>query len=215
MIRCPICGEENKDDATTCVNCKEPLSGAQETQTEKQGVELHLHEIRSGKEISICHSGIIAREKSDFEPDYFMEDPYLSDPHCEIRYQNDQWLVEDLDSLNYTLRNRNRVMPGFPEILHDGDRLTLADLVFKVVISSPKSSCAEEPKTQEHLCEEEEMVWGIRCPVCGTFFLAENEDSRIENCPACIDELDKERIRFEHPRRVEREKCKLTESFIR
>lgn len=216
MIKCPVCGEENKDGSEQCVNCMEPLMTCDETvpKMQEDAPALLLREVRSGREIEIHQSGIISRENSSFAPDFFSEDPHLSRPHCEISLKDGQWTVEDLHSLNNTYRNRNRVMPGFSETLHDGDRLTLADLVFKVSISSAVPSTKKEVESTNSPTDSEDIAWAIRCPVCGTYFQVECKDDRIESCPVCCDEMDREQIRFEHSQRVRREKCRSIESFI-
>ena len=58
----------------------------------------------------------------------------VSRRHFKIAYTGGQYVVEDLNSTNYTMINRQRVQPGQPVALHDGDevRAGRVRLTFKV-----------------------------------------------------------------------------------
>ncbi len=49
--------------------------------------------------------------------------------HCRLVLQNGQLLVEDLSSVNGTFLNRQRLSPGQPALLNNGDELRLGRLV--------------------------------------------------------------------------------------
>ncbi len=66
-----------------------------------------------------------------------MKSPLDSEPfgrHARVRFVNDRYLVEDLESLNGTYLNRRKLVPFVPEVLRDGDDLRFGSLVFKVVL---------------------------------------------------------------------------------
>ena len=53
----------------------------------------------------------------------------VSRRHARLRWQQGQWMVEDLQSVNYTFVNRQKLSPGTPYPLQDGDELRLGRVV--------------------------------------------------------------------------------------
>jgi len=62
------------------------------------------------------------------------EEGGVSRRHFKITVSGGQYMIEDLNSTNYTLLNRNRLQPGMPSPLNDGDEIRAGrlKLVFKV-----------------------------------------------------------------------------------
>lgn len=58
----------------------------------------------------------------------------VSRRHARVRFVNDRYLIEDLESLNGTFLNRRKLVPFVPEVLHDGDELRFGSLAFGVVL---------------------------------------------------------------------------------
>lgn len=58
----------------------------------------------------------------------------VSRRHARVRFVNDRYLVEDLESLNGTYLNRRKLVPFVPEVLRDGDDLRFGSLSFQVVL---------------------------------------------------------------------------------
>ena len=56
-----------------------------------------------------------------------------------LRFCNDRYLVEDLESLNGTYLNRRKLVPFVPEMLRDGDDLRFGSLSFNVVLQRPET----------------------------------------------------------------------------
>lgn len=61
----------------------------------------------------------------------------VSRRHARIRFVNDRYLVEDLESLNGTYLNRRKLVPFVPEVLRDGDDLRFGSLAFTVILQEP------------------------------------------------------------------------------
>jgi hypothetical protein len=68
----------------------------------------------------------------------------ISRRHARIRFVNERYLIEDLESLNGSFLNDRKLVPFIPEILHDGDTLRLGSISFSVVLKSPQQSSAED-----------------------------------------------------------------------
>lgn len=58
--------------------------------------------------------------------------PAISRSHCRVTPRGEHLEVEDLGSANGTFVNGERVAEGAPALLHEGDRLRLADVQFTV-----------------------------------------------------------------------------------
>ena len=71
----------------------------------------------------------------------------VSRRHARIRFVNDRYLVEDLESLNGTYLNRRKLVPFVPEVLRDGDDLRFGSLSFAVVMQP--SETPDKPGTSE------------------------------------------------------------------
>lgn len=60
--------------------------------------------------------------------DYGGDESGVSREHARVTIQGGQILIEDLDSLNYTHVNQQRLTPGQPHPLNDGDEVQLGKL---------------------------------------------------------------------------------------
>ena len=58
----------------------------------------------------------------------------VSRRHARVRFVNERYLIEDLESLNGTFLNRRRLVPFVPEVLRGGDELRFGSLTFTVVL---------------------------------------------------------------------------------
>jgi pSer/pThr/pTyr-binding forkhead associated (FHA) protein len=58
----------------------------------------------------------------------------VSRRHARVRFVNDRYLIEDLESLNGTFLNKRKLVPFVPEVLHDGDELRFGSMSFSVVL---------------------------------------------------------------------------------
>ena len=64
----------------------------------------------------------------------------VSRRHARVRFVNDRYLIEDLESLNGTYLNRRKLVPFVPEVLHDGDELRFGSLSFAVNLKESSES---------------------------------------------------------------------------
>jgi len=68
-------------------------------------------------------------------PDWVREiSDFVSRRHARVRFVNERYLIEDLESLNGTFLNRRRLVPFVPEVLRGGDELRFGSLTFTVVL---------------------------------------------------------------------------------
>ena len=72
--------------------------------------------------------------------------PLVSRVHCEIYEENGRLGVRDLDSLNGTYVNRQRVTEA---ALPSGGLLTLGDITFRAVYGTEQASEADQPGAQD------------------------------------------------------------------
>ena len=61
----------------------------------------------------------------------------VSRRHARVRFINDRYLIEDLESLNGTFLNQRKLVPFVPEVLRDGDELRFGSLTFSVMLKEP------------------------------------------------------------------------------
>ncbi len=59
----------------------------------------------------------------------------ISRRHARLTKQENEWLIEDLDSLNYTYVNEKQLIPGSPQPLGNGDVIHCGDLFLVFIIS--------------------------------------------------------------------------------
>lgn len=155
---CPACGATVSSDDAFCDNCGAELSAtgtpaAEEVETPVTATEAtpeagptvagpRLVVADTGAEIPLPAKGeiLVGREDpvSGIFPDVDLtphggEEGGVSRQHLKIRAQDGKYMVEDLDSTNFTLVNQQRLAPFSPEPIQDGDELRLGRvrLLFK------------------------------------------------------------------------------------
>ena len=67
----------------------------------------------------------------------FIDDAYVSRMHAQISIENEEVVVKDLYSGNGTYVNGRRLIPNEPERLNNGDVITFAASLYRVVNSNP------------------------------------------------------------------------------
>jgi len=153
MIKCNECGTENIDGLLFCENCGSELveSDIVEENLEEQqnimpltGAEAKLILLKTGEEISLPDKEeiIIGREDpvGAIFPDidttiYGGEEEGVSRKHVKISHVDDEYFVEDLNSVNSTFLNKSKLEPESPVQLNNGDELMLGRLKFNVTLS--------------------------------------------------------------------------------
>ena len=67
----------------------------------------------------------------------FIDDAYVSRMHAQISIENEEVVVKDLYSGNGTYVNGRRLIPNEPKRLNNGDVITFAASLYRVVNSNP------------------------------------------------------------------------------
>lgn len=146
---CPFCGAKVKPGEAFCDYCGAALtSSAPPAQTAAavvpQAAEGPRLIVGAGQvEIALPEGTevLVGREDpvSNIYPDvdltpYQAEEAGVSRRHFKITLAEGQYAIQDLNSTNGTLLNRNRLQPGVPVALHDGDEIRAGRLkmVFRV-----------------------------------------------------------------------------------
>lgn len=70
---------------------------------------------------------------ADKDNDILLGDSYVSRHHACLRWDGQAWWVEDLNSTNGTMVDRQRLTPGSPYLLSNGSVLSIGDMSFKII----------------------------------------------------------------------------------
>ena len=154
MTKCSDCGKENLDGMLFCEDCGAKLSDAAPSDsssefedimpTSESEPNLKLVVSNTGEEIPLPEKDevIIGREDpvSAVFPDidttpYGGEDEGVSRQHAKIFRQEDEYFVEDLNSVNSTFLNKAKLEPETPLPISEGDELMLGRLRFDVAMN--------------------------------------------------------------------------------
>jgi hypothetical protein len=65
--------------------------------------------------------------------DIILGDQFVSGHHCQLRWDGAMWWLDDLNSRNGTLLNRQPVAPGRPQVIVRGMTITAGDMVMELV----------------------------------------------------------------------------------
>ncbi len=158
MIKCPFCNSVYPEGTLFCEECGSYLTAGDEQATEGLGVQ-EAAEARQGRrpsstsfatlvlsiegggriELPLSREVILGRldaSRAAF-PDVDLTsedgaDKGVSRRHARISRQDDQVFIEDLDSLNGTFLNAQRLVPQVPYPLQDGDQIQLGKLVLAI-----------------------------------------------------------------------------------
>lgn len=142
MINCPNCHSQVPAAATFCDHCGVSLADAFQ-----RGTPASLRFIiRSPENAVISLPGhqqeyLIGRRDPTIDsfPDvdlvpYGGEEGGVSRRHARIIQENGQFFVEDLNSVNYTFVNRQKLEPGVARAIRDGDEIRLGRIILIVKI---------------------------------------------------------------------------------
>jgi pSer/pThr/pTyr-binding forkhead associated (FHA) protein len=70
---------------------------------------------------------------ADKDNDILLRDSYVSRHHAWLRWDGQAWWVEDLNSTNGTMVDRQRLAPGSPYLLSSGSVLSIGDMSFEII----------------------------------------------------------------------------------
>jgi len=148
MIACNNCGTENIEGTVYCDNCGAELPDNVYAAVDMSSPTMMEIPISDHSDVSLFHQRtgetiplpekeevIIGREDpiSGVFPDidtsvFGGEEDGVSRKHAKITCAGDQYYVEDLNSVNFTYVNKEKLIPNVPKPLYDGDELMLGRL---------------------------------------------------------------------------------------
>jgi hypothetical protein len=141
-IECPNCRAPVPAGEAYCDNCGAPLAAASPPRTASSSRLI----VRAYDNVAIPLSGdrddyLIGRRdpatgcfpEVDLVP-YGGEEGGVSRRHARLSVDDGNYFVEDLNSVNYTFVNRQKVEPGVRKPIRDGDEIRLGRvlLIFKI-----------------------------------------------------------------------------------
>lgn len=162
-VTCPSCGSANPAGESFCSNCGANLNAPPAMQAAPavapaapaapafapapaaapaQGAQVIVEGDNTTFDLSGKAESLIGREDavSNIFPDIDLtphsgEEGGVGRRHAIIRYSNGQYLIEDLNSINFTFLNKQKIAPKTPTPLKDGDEIRLGRVVlrFKIV----------------------------------------------------------------------------------
>lgn len=147
---CPACGAKVSPGDTFCEFCGAALVAPQET-VAPAAPALAPAAPAPAARLVVANSGVEIPLSSGDETVVGREDPYsgifpdidltphggeeggVSRRHCRIKLAGGQYTIEDLNSTNFTMLNRQRLQPGVPMTIADGDEIRAGrvKLIFK------------------------------------------------------------------------------------
>jgi hypothetical protein len=157
MIKCPFCDSVYPENTLFCDECgsylspssdqgTDPLQGQTVAEMERgEGVEVSfmtlMLDIESGGSIELPLSKEVVLGRLDASRAVFPDvdltseqglEKGISRRHARISRRANQVFIEDLNSLNGTYLNANRLVPELPYPIKDGDQIQLGKLVLTV-----------------------------------------------------------------------------------
>ena len=145
-VRCPACGTDNMPGQAFCDNCGASLTAAPAPVVQPPVIPVappvappvwgrpRLVVVGTGAEFDLSGKAeiIIGREdpvsgvfpEVDLTP-HGGEEGGVSRRHAKLTARGNQWLIEDLNSVNFTFVNNQKLNPGVPQPLNNGDQVRL------------------------------------------------------------------------------------------
>jgi hypothetical protein len=82
---------------------------------------------------SILNLNTLTNLGADQDNEIVLGDQFVSGHHVRLRWDGAMWWLEDLNSKNGTLVNRQPVKPGQPQALSSGAVITVGDMIMELV----------------------------------------------------------------------------------
>jgi pSer/pThr/pTyr-binding forkhead associated (FHA) protein len=120
----------------------QPLNSSDSTQDRTGAVDfipLRLRIEPAGLHIEVQRPDVIVGRHTEADIRLALSD--ISRRHCRLVFENGHWRVHDLDSLNGTFVNGERLQEAS---LHEGDRLQLGAFSFIVEASTPNTAHSDD-----------------------------------------------------------------------
>jgi len=190
---CSQCHTENEDGAAVCMMCGNDLSPMTVTLVGQNGA--------SGISVAIPPEGCRIGRQDDFEVEklFLNQDGdlnewavYVGKHHCEIFFRDGDCYIRPLKTTNPTYvlgLLRSTALSPFDEIkLTEGTVIAFGAEEFAFSVHMERTA-AESKKGERVIEEVYEFGWFITCPNCQKRFRVENEDSRVEECDDCGEDI--------------------------
>lgn len=141
-VKCPVCGAAQPAGQQFCDACGASLR-AQPTPAPAPTGRFRLV-LPSGAEFALAGKSeyLLGRADpiSNVFPDVDLtphgaEQAGVSRRHARLKLSGGQWLIEDLNSVNFTFVNNQKLTPGVPQPLSDGAQIRLGRLVLTFHVS--------------------------------------------------------------------------------
>jgi len=147
--RCTTCGgvmrrlsenEKSTDISTNdgaTITSRESMMAAAIGATFRSGIpQLFLVNDSLHMRLAGTNGAIIGRRAGIYQQ-FLAQYNYISGTHAQLNYNQQQgWIIEDKNSSNGTFVNSRRLTPGQSMPIHQGDLVQLANIEFRVEISS-------------------------------------------------------------------------------
>lgn len=142
--RCIFCGGEmvrageehaGFTEVTHHVTIRETTGGVHDSRSKHNGIPtLLLTNATLSLQLTGVDGAVIGRTTGLYRSE-LSKFNYVSGTHAQLNYMPGQgWCITDKNSSNGTSIGRKRLIPDMPSMLHDGDRLILANIEFIVQI---------------------------------------------------------------------------------
>jgi hypothetical protein len=82
---------------------------------------------------SILNLNTLTNMGADQDNDIVLSDQFVSGHHVRLRWDGAVWWLEDLNSKNGTLVNRQPVKPGQPQALSKGSVITVGEMLMELI----------------------------------------------------------------------------------
>ncbi len=133
---CAVCGQPNAPEVVECANCGTAFAGS--AVAAAATVRLVIPATGADFDLSNLPEAVIGR--ADPTCDVFPEidlAPYggekegVSRQHARFRRERDRYTIEDMQSINFTFLNKQRLEANVPTTLKSGDELRLGRIVLR------------------------------------------------------------------------------------
>jgi hypothetical protein len=133
---CAVCGQPNAPEAAECANCGAAL--ADSAAISRATVRLVIPATGASFDLSDLQEAVIGRADPtcDVFPDIDLaphggEKDGVSRQHARFRRERDRFTIEDMQSINFTFLNKQRLEANAPTPLKSGDELRLGRIVLR------------------------------------------------------------------------------------
>jgi serine/threonine protein kinase len=132
---CPRCSHRNELSARFCVRCGRAFGGM------RPAVLRVIEPVRAAWEMPVGKSPLLlgrsqrsTGHKPDFDMTFYDPEGYVSRRHAHIIKARNGYFCVDLGSSNGTLVNDRLLIPNRPRLLHNGDKITIGEVVIQFLL---------------------------------------------------------------------------------